>query len=79
MTEVNNGEAAAGEATAAPQQTEECSGATAMQLALQSQQCANRPMQRQHIAIEAVMRFLFECLLNWECLRFLIKDKVHAI
>ena len=36
----------------APQQTEECSGATATQL--QPQQCANTPMQQQHIAIEAV-------------------------
>ena len=32
MTEVSNGEAAAGEAMVAPQQTEECSGATATQL-----------------------------------------------
>ena len=38
MTEVSNGEAAAGEAMVAPQQTEECSGATATQL--QAQQCA---------------------------------------
>ena len=42
----------------APQQTEECSGATAMQL--QPQQCANTPMQRQHIAIEAVQEIAAE-------------------
>jgi hypothetical protein len=41
-----------------PQQTEECSGATAMQL--QPQQCANTPMQRQHIAIEAVQEIAAE-------------------
>ena len=58
MTEVSNGEAAAGEAMVAPQQTEECSGATAMQL--QPQQCANTPMQRQHIAIEAVQEIAAE-------------------
>ena len=42
----------------APQQTEECSGATAMQL--QPQQCANTPMQRQHIAIQAVQEIAAE-------------------